>query len=89
MKIISKSFSLDDVNDNSACFFDLYTSFTVAIVIVPVDFLFSGGNQLFQSLDHIVQVIEFVLSNFFLFEVDPIDVSIDFGINFVFLGFCN
>ena len=87
--VVTESFSFDDVDNNSSSLFDLDASFTIAVIVVSVDFVGGGWDKFLENFDHAVEVIEFILGDFPLFEVNSVNVSVDFSVDLVFFSLSN
>ena len=69
LKIITKSFSLNNIYNNTLVLF-LLNSFSITVIIVSVDFTLNGWDNSLKGADHFIKAIKFWLSD-----------SSSFGIN--------
>lgn len=59
------------------------------MIVVSINFFCNSWNKFFQDTDHVVKIIKFILSDFGLFEVNSINVSVNFSIDSIFFSFSN
>ena len=88
-EIVGKALSSDDVDNNAASLFNSNSTIAIAIVILPVDFSFDSGDEIFKSFDHVKKIFVVIIDKFFLFSLDsPLEIQ-DLGVDSFILGFSN
>ena len=77
MNILSKSFTFNNINNNSSSLLNLNTSLSITIIIMSINFFSSGLDKFFQNFDHMVKIIKLIFSTFFFFYVNIINISVN------------